>query len=279
MAGDLHTHTTFSDGSVPIEMLPELAKAAGLSHLAVTDHDSLQSVRFARNFLQRDITLIPGIELTAKDFERGRSVHLLCYYPHETAELAGFCRKMKRRRNEATAESAYRVKERFPAFTKEAAWRYSADSGVLYKTSIIRVLYDYAYTDGIYKELYQELFGKNGCCRVDPVYDDVYDVLAMIRRAKGVAVFAHPSVYQSMELCEECVCKGLVDGVEVNHPRNTAGDRITLLNLAQQYHFIVTGGTDFHGMNMQQPVPVGTYTTSDGQIKRLMQIAAKKREI
>ncbi|MDO5603078.1 MAG: PHP domain-containing protein [Oscillospiraceae bacterium] len=278
MAGDLHTHSTFSDGSVPIERLPVLARAAGLSHLAVTDHDTLQSVRFARSFQAEGLTLIPGVELTAKDFERGRSVHLLCYFPQETAELAAFCRKMKRRRNAATAESAQRVKELFPAFTTRAAWRYSADSGVLYKTSIIRVLYDYAYTDGIYRELYRQLFGKNGSCRVDPAYDDVYDVLAMIGRAGGVTVFAHPSVYESMELCEECARRQLVDGVEVNHPRNTAGDRVALLNLAQQYELIVTGGTDFHGMNMAKPFPVGAYTTSEGQIQRLLNAARQKRK-
>ena len=47
MPGDLHTHSTFSDGSVKAEMLPFYAARAGLTSLAISDHDSLLSVRYA----------------------------------------------------------------------------------------------------------------------------------------------------------------------------------------------------------------------------------------
>ena len=47
MPGDLHTHTTFSDGSTPADKLPFLAACAGMTHLAISDHDSIQSVRYA----------------------------------------------------------------------------------------------------------------------------------------------------------------------------------------------------------------------------------------
>ena len=40
MPGDLHTHTTFSDGSTPVAKLPFLAACAGMTHLAISDHDS-----------------------------------------------------------------------------------------------------------------------------------------------------------------------------------------------------------------------------------------------
>ena len=41
MPGDLHTHTTFSDGSTPVAKLPFLAACAGMTHLAISDHDSI----------------------------------------------------------------------------------------------------------------------------------------------------------------------------------------------------------------------------------------------
>lgn len=47
MPGDLHTHTTFSDGSTPADKLPFLAACAGMTHLAISDHDSIRSVRYA----------------------------------------------------------------------------------------------------------------------------------------------------------------------------------------------------------------------------------------
>ena len=47
MPGDLHTHTTLSDGSTPADKLPFLAACAGMTHLAISDHDSIRSVRYA----------------------------------------------------------------------------------------------------------------------------------------------------------------------------------------------------------------------------------------
>ena len=47
MAADLHTHSTFSDGSNPAELLPWLAARAGLTALAISDHDDLHGVRYA----------------------------------------------------------------------------------------------------------------------------------------------------------------------------------------------------------------------------------------
>ena len=47
MAGDLHTHSTCSDGSVPIHRLPLMAARLGLSALALSDHDTTLSAQYA----------------------------------------------------------------------------------------------------------------------------------------------------------------------------------------------------------------------------------------
>ena len=79
MPGDLHTHTTFSDGSTPADKLPFLAACAGMTHLAISDHDSIRSVRYAyAHPVQNGVHLIPATELTAYDYERAHRVHLLC---------------------------------------------------------------------------------------------------------------------------------------------------------------------------------------------------------
>ena len=81
MPGDLHTHTTFSDGSTPADKLPFLAACAGMTHLAISDHDSIRSVRYAyAHPVQNGVHLIPATELTAYDYERAHRVHLLCYW-------------------------------------------------------------------------------------------------------------------------------------------------------------------------------------------------------
>ena len=46
MPGDLHNHSTCSDGSVPIHRLPLMAARAGLDTMAISDHDTLLSVNY-----------------------------------------------------------------------------------------------------------------------------------------------------------------------------------------------------------------------------------------
>ena len=102
MPGDLHTHTTYSDGSTPVDKLPFLAACAGMTHLAVSDHDSIQSVRYAyAHPVQNGVHLIPATELTAYDYERAHRVHLLCYWPDDCAPLADFAAMMAERQREA----------------------------------------------------------------------------------------------------------------------------------------------------------------------------------
>lgn len=280
MAGDLHTHTNFSDGSTDVERLPFLAMRAGLTHLAVSDHDSIQALEWAMAHpREQGVSLIPATELTCFDTRRGRRVHLLCYLPELTQELRAFCAEMARRRNEATAKSIAELEKRYPQFTRDAVLEITKRSGVTYKTHIIRVLYEYGYTDGIYKDLYRELFGKGGSVLHDPAYDSVDDVLAMVHRAKGVAVLAHPSVYNSMELAQELGEKELLDGVEIDHPRNRIDDQQTLRQMAQKYGWIITGGSDFHGMHMSKPAPLGACVTQDSQIQALLHRSSQKREL
>ena len=106
MAADLHTHSTFSDGSNPAELLPWLAARAGLTALAISDHDDLHGVRFAYEHpTMEGVELIPATELTAIDPKRGRRVHLLCYWPDDCAALAEFADLMAQRRRNAVLQS------------------------------------------------------------------------------------------------------------------------------------------------------------------------------
>ena len=280
MRGDLHCHTKLSDGSLGIEDLITLAKKRGIEAIAITDHDCLAGTVRGKIIGDRfGVQVIPGVELSATDSKTGKKVHLLCYLPELTQELRAFCAEMARRRNEATAKSIAELEKRYPQFTRDAVLEITKRSGVTYKTHIIRVLYEYGYTDGIYKDLYRELFGKGGSVLHDPAYDSVDDVLAMVHRSKGVAVLAHPSVYNSMELAQELGEKELLDGVEIDHPRNRIDDQQTLRQMAQKYGWIITGGSDFHGMHMSKPAPLGACVTQDSQRQALLDRSSQKREL
>ena len=281
LAGDLHTHSTFSDGSTPAAKLPFLAQCDGLSHLAISDHDSILSVRFAySNPVQCGVHLIPATELTAYDYARAHRVHILCFWPDDCAALQEFSDLMAKRRKDAVLQSCHELEEFCPQFKTEEALEYAKDSGTLYKAHVMRVLWQYGLADGMYNSVYRSLFALRpvrGKILHTPRYEPVEAVLDLIRTCRGVAVLAHPSVYHSMELARELIAAGRLDGVEVYHPRNTEEDQAELLELARKYDLIMTGGSDYHGMNTNTPRPVGICTTEDEQIRRIETLAKQRK--
>lgn len=281
MAGDLHTHTTYSDGSTPVEKMPFLAHCAGMSHLAVSDHDSIRSVRYAyAHPVQDGVHLIPATELTAYDYERAHRVHLLCYWPDDCAALEEFADLMAQRRLNAVLQSCRELEEFCPQFSTREALDLAQDSGTLYKAHVMRVLWQYGLSDGMYNDVYRSLFGLKpvrGRILHTPRYETVDTVLDLIRTCRGVAVLAHPSVYHSMELARELIAEGRLDGVEIDHPRNRPEDKAELLQLAREHDLIITGGTDYHGINTNTPRPVGAFATGQAQIERIAELAKARK--
>lgn len=280
MPGDLHNHSTCSDGSVPIHRLPLMAARVGLDTMAISDHDTLLSVRYCfEHPVQDGVRLIPATELTGYDYERSHRVHLLCFYPDpDSAALKQHCDIMRQRRNECCLQSAKELEAIYPQFRTEQALEYAKDSGVLFKSGIMQALGELGLSDGIYGEQYHYLFGwdPRGIVLHSPEYLPVRDVLATAKAAGGVVVFAHPTVYKSMPLVRELVREGMIDGIEVDHPRNSPEDKAECAKLCEEYGLIHTGGTDFHGSNHKHPHPVGTCTTPDDQIERILELARQR---
>ena len=280
MAGELHCHSTYSDGSVRIEDLAPMASDLGLTHLAVSDHDSIHSVRYAyQHPRQSGVQLIPATELTGYDFERSHRVHLLCYWPDDCAALQSHCQTMTERRNKACMQSIRELEQIYPQFHAQQALKYAADGGVLYKSCIMQALRELGLADSIYGALYKELFSCIPPGRVfhSPGYDPVRQVLEIARSSRAVVVVAHPSVYKSMPLIRELAAEGLIDGVEIDHPRNTEQDKQECRMLCSRYGLIQTGGTDFHGSNTKHPLPLGSFVTAEDQIDRIMALAKRRK--
>ena len=148
------------------------------------------------------------------------------------------------------------------------------DSGTLFKAQVMRVLWQYGLADGMYNTVYKSLFGLKpvrGRILHTPRYEPVDTVLEVIKASRAVVVLAHPSVYHSMELARELIAAGRLDGVEINHPRNTPEDKAELARLAKENGLIVTG------INTVTPRPVGAFSTSDEMIARIGDIAKARK--
>ncbi|MGN0706484.1 MAG: PHP domain-containing protein [Faecalibacterium sp.] len=280
MPGDLHNHSTCSDGSTPISRLPLMAARAGLDTMALSDHDTLLSVRYGYEHPTQDgVRLIPATELTGYDHEHRHRVHILCYWPDpDSPALKAHCDLLRERRNACGMQSIRELEAMYPQFTADQALEYSRDGGVIFKSGIMQALHELGLCDAVYGELYHQLFGwePRGTVLHQVRYPSVREVLETAHAAHAVVVLAHPTVYKSMPLLRQLVAEGQLDGIEVDHPRNSPADKAECIALCETYGLIRTGGTDFHGANSAHPHPVGTCTTVDDQIARLTELARQR---
>ena len=271
MAADLHCHTQSSDGSDTAEEVVLMAKMRGLSAVAVTDHDtfagSAKAVGFGKKY---GIPVVPGAEFSCIDAETGRKAHILCYCCDAPEKLEPVCRRMQNTRRKAGKAMLEKVRSIYPV-PAEMVMKYVRRSTCFFKQHIMHALIDAGYAGEIYGPVYKKLFSSSGgAAYVKIDYPEVHDVIEQIRRAGGIAVLAHPAEFDSYGLLDSLSASKMIDGVEVWHP-STGKDAVSRLSeAAAEYGLVMTGGTDFHGMYTKIPHPVGSFTTPDEQLGKLL---------
>lgn len=278
MLADLHCHTKISDGSTGIDELVEIAKSKGIGAIAVTDHDTFAGVTRAQvHGKKHGIEVIHGAEISAYDYERNRLVHLLCYLCDSPDRLEGTFQKTAESRKDAMNLALHKIMRIYPISPQMVAKRAVGSSGI-FKSHIMQALMDAGYTDKMYGSLFNKLFNwRIGIVRTKIEYPDVFEVLRLIRQANGVAVLAHPGVYNSIDLIPQLVDNGL-DGLECWFPRAKEGETDKLISLCDEYDLVKTGGTDFHGSNSTHVNPLGTCLTPEDQLQKLKGRKAKRKK-
>lgn len=276
MKADLHCHTTMSDGSLGIEETIAQAKRYGIDYFAITDHDTLASSSRATVLGERyGVKVIPAVEFSTFDNKRHSKAHILCYNPLKPDRLEGLCLRTSELRKQRGKQMAKKVLEKYP-ITLESILRYATGNKVIYKCHIMHALMDYGYTTDLYGKVYEELFNpKTGLCAEEVSTDmqdlpEVHFVLELIHSAGGIAVLAHPAVYDNFELLDELIESKKIDGVEVWHQSADEEKRQKLLKIAEENNLIVTGGSDFHGFYNHYPIAIGTNYTPDESLSRIL---------
>lgn len=277
MIGDLHCHTTLSDGSLGIEDIIVQAKRMEIDFISITDHDTMSSINRAKVLGERyGVQTIPGVELSAWDKKRNRKVHILCYAPQKPDRLEGLCLKSCEIRRKCATEMVENVMKLYP-ITAESVMKHATGSKSIFKQHIMHALIDYGYTTHFYGKLNHELFNhESGSCIVEREYPDVNFVLDLIHSARGVAVMAHPVYYDSIDLLKELAESGKIDGAEVYHYSANEEQQKDILDIAQKYGLIVTGGSDFHGLYNERSTHIGSNVTSKENIDRILKPANRK---
>lgn len=170
-----------------------------------------------------------------------------------------------------------KVASRFPV-SNDFIINHASGSTNLFKQHIMHALMDAGYTNKIYGDLYDALFSPESETNLlAPVkYPDVKDVIDEIHNAGGIAVLAHPSLYDNFDEIDKYIEMGL-DGIEVWHPEASDEDIEKLSTICKKNKILMTGGSDFHGIYGRKTVTLGTCSTPDEHVDKLMGYKAKKK--
>lgn len=170
-----------------------------------------------------------------------------------------------------------KVAARFPV-SNDFIINHASGSTNLFKQHIMHALMDAGYTNQIFGELYTALFSRESETNIlAPVnYPEVKDVIEEVHGAGGIAVLAHPSLYDNFDEIEKYIEFGL-DGVEVWTPYATDEQIEMLSKICKKNKLLMTGGSDFHGIYGNKTVTLGTCLTPDEHVNKLMGYKAKKK--
>lgn len=283
MKADLHCHSRVSDGSLEIRELVSLAKRSGIMTLAIVDHDTVEGLAEAETAGQDyGVKMIPGIEISAYDYQRGRKAHVLGYLMDNPQQVGEACRTMLKKRQKSSAWIVETLVEAGYFITWDFVKNISNGSTNVYKQHIMHALMELGYTSALKADLYKKLFAKpkegnlGGIAYKEIEYMDVFEAVKVIKQAGGVAVLAHPIGYKNMELIPDLIDAG-IDGLEAWHPSHDEAAINRIVSEAEKYRLILTGGSDFHGMYDGTPNLLGSCYTPEEWIQRLYELKASQK--
>ena len=251
---DLHAHSTASDGTFAPAEVVRLAKEAGLSGMALTDHDTVAGLAEGSAEAGRlGLTFVPGIEISAVSPIAGGTLHILgyCIAP-QNAVLTEMTRQLIDARDNRNPRIIARLRELGIDITMDEALA-QAQGGVLGRPHIAAILVRKGVVKTI-KQAFDEYLGQGGNAFFDKERLSPREAIGRIRQAGGLPVVAHPiQLRASNDAQLDRVVKDLVDlglaGIEVVHSDHGAAEVERYGGLAERYHLLKTGGSDFHGAN------------------------------
>jgi predicted metal-dependent phosphoesterase TrpH len=244
---DLHLHSTASDGRSSPRELVECAHAAGVTVLAVTDHDTVDAVSEVRRHAEaRGMTAVAGIEITA--VEAGRDVHMLGYFfdPADAAlgEFLAAQRTFRITRIKAIGErlASLGMPVDLSGVLAEATRETGRSIG---RPKVARAMIEAGYVADM-REAFDKWLGRGGPAFIDRAGVPPEQVISIVHRAQGLVSLAHPGRTAVDDRIVALRDSGL-DAIEVYHSDHLPQDVERYAALADRLGLLVTGGSDYHG--------------------------------
>jgi predicted metal-dependent phosphoesterase TrpH len=214
-----------------------------LSAIAVTDHDTVAGVREATAAgVSAGIRVVPGVELSAVDISG--ETHLLGLHVAELTALDTRLADLREMRRSRAERFVPRLNAIGVGVTMEEVLAQAA-GGAIGRPHVARALVAKGLAGDI-RSAFDRYLGTGRPAFVAKDRLSIADAIAIVHRAGGIAVLAHPGVCATAERLKALVALGL-DGVEVRHPSHDDAEIGRILSLADRLGLLPSGGSDWHG--------------------------------
>jgi 3',5'-nucleoside bisphosphate phosphatase len=247
---DLHTHTTYSDGSLTPRELVGLAAKVGLAAVAITDHDTVDGIAEA-TAAGRDlgVEVLPGVEVGLEC--DGIALDLLAYFPGDAPgdEVRRTLAELRQYRDVRNAQILERLRDLgCPVEPDELAT--IAGYGAVGRPHIAEALRRKGYVSSI-AEAFERFLSRGAPAWVDRRRLTLTEAVRLVDRADGITAIAHPGIMKTdaaglARRVGEASRRG-VCGLECYYPRHDDAMVERALELARANDLVPTGGSDFHG--------------------------------
>lgn len=251
---DLHAHSTASDGTQPPADVVRRAAAAGLDVVALTDHDTVAGHQAAAASLPHGLTLVPGAEISCEVVDVGgarTSLHLLAYlFDPAEPQFAAARERLHADRLRRADDMVVKLRELGAPVTAERVHEIAA-GGAVGRPHVARALVEAGVVPDVASAFTDEWIGSGGRAYVDKYALGPIEAIALVRRAGGVAVFAHPGAIKRGAVVPDDIIAAMAAAglfaLEVDHPDHDVPTRERLRALASSLGLQATGSSDDHG--------------------------------
>lgn len=264
---DLHTHSNRSDGTDSPAELVARAKAAALTVVALTDHDTTVGwAEATAAAAEHGIELVRGLEISVED--GGQGLHLLAYEPDpDDQDLQEMLARSIEARDSRIPLMVKKISVLVPDLQLEDVLKI-AGTAVLGRPHLAEALVNIgAAADR--QSAFAQYLSPGYPTYLETWSPPLVDAIRVVRAAGGVAVIAHPwgrSSHLTRDRFRELEAVGL-QGIEVDHVEHDEEARRELRQIASDLELIATGSSDYHGD--WKPNRLGCNTTAEREYLRL----------
>ena len=255
---DLHTHSTFSDGTLTPTQLVREAQRLGLSAIALTDHNTVEGLpEFLAAGSVSPVQVIPGVEFST-EYE-GIELHILALFVKEEqyGPITALLEDFRLRKEKSNAELVAALNRAGICIDYEKIR--AAEEGYVNRAVIGAEMVAMGYVSSV-KEAFKKYLAPEQGYYVPPRRPDAYETIRFIKSIGATAVLAHPFLNltekQLRRFLPEAMRCGL-DAMETEYPKYSPETMLLAQVVAEDYGLLPSGGSDFHGDN-KPDIALGT---------------------